>query len=346
MSMDSQPSLPSFAIDIIQRLRRRFPNAGLSGVMRNNFAGSLDRCSSSHLLETLGNGRKQFKPHWVPVVQCLDCLGQECFEVSPFQENHAIKEHLRRHDHRLIRSNRKREAWLAAHDGFPWPSIHELERNFAALDDQKLLILAVRTQNINVLRKLLEDGCRVQEKDKSHQSALHWACKLGHRDMAELLVRYGAALDDYDDKVQTPLDLALEVSVDFAVGLVRVLAEVKRNESEFATETPLVYACRFNRLSVVEGLVETGADVNETTINFPLAIAVRHASWEVVRYLLSKGACLQVIDMFHLQHLAKKRAGTYIGSDYQDAAEKIKLLKRHGIKFGRKTRARLAPWYY
>lgn len=307
------------------------------------------RASSMYLLATTSNGDREFQPQFVPVIRCLDCPSQELFEISPFQpfqDMRVIKEHLNRSDHCLVRSKRKRESWVAAHGGSSFPSIHQLEHNFGALEKQKLLILAVKTQDVKVLSRLLKDVRTVHEKEKGDRTALHWACELGRQEMAELLIRFGANLDDRDDQEQTPLDLALKVGLDFAMKLVRVLAEVRQNESKFANDTPLVLACRLNRLSVVEGLVEDGADVNETTINFPLAIAVRHASWEVVRYLLSKGAYPQVVDMFHLRRLAEKKAGTHVGSDYQDAAEKIRLLKRHGLKFWRKTKARLPPWYY
>lgn len=281
----------------------------------------------------------EIEHHLVPVVQCLDCPEKVCFEISTCYENSSIKPHLNRVDHCQIRHNRKHEAWRAAHNGCFWPSIGQYGSSSAALQEHGLSILAVKTKDLNFLKRVLPEKCTVLEKDNSHRSALHWACQLGRQDMAELLVRFGASLDDYDDQAQTPLDLALDVSKDFAIRLIQILAEEKRNESWFAADTPLVLACRLNRLSVVEGLVDAGADVNEPTINFAIAIAVRHASWEVVHYLLAKGAVLGVVDIVHIRRLVDKRAGTYIGSDYQDALEKIKLLEQHGLNFGDKIEA-------
>jgi ankyrin repeat protein len=192
----------------------------------------------------------------------------------------------------------------------------------------------------------------VQEEDDMQRTALHWACELGHQDMAELLVRRGASLDTHDQQVQTPLDLSLKSDVATAVRLVQVLADVKfeeyladlrLDESMKAYKTAIVLACGFNRLAIVQGLVDAGADVNERSMNSPLAIAVRYSSWDVVQYLLSKGAAVQTIALFDLQELDKKMAGARAGSEYQDAAEKITLLSQYGLNFERMVNVPLDP---
>ena len=217
-----------------------------------------------------------------------------------------------------------------------------MRRNLAPLGKQKLLIHAVMTKNIDRLTGLLDGGYRVEEKGDMQRTALHWACELGYQDMAELLVRHGASLDNHDGRVETPLDLLLKSDVSMAIRLVQVLAEVKfedslavvgLDESLKAYQTAIVLACRFNRLAIVEGLVDAGSDVNERTMNSPLAIAIRYASWEVVQYLLSKGAAVQSIGLFDLREVNKKMVGARVGSEYQDAVEKITLLRQYGLNF-------------
>jgi ankyrin repeat protein len=225
---------------------------------------------------------------------------------------------------------------LAAHDGSPLPSIQQLGRNSAALSDQTLLILAVKKHDIHVLEWLLKDGFKVQEKDSSQRSALHWACFLGRNDMAELLVRYGARLDERDAELQTPVDLALETSgVAVGMSLVQVLAQVQQKQSPRIRETALALACHLGQLTIVEAMIETGAGVNERGVNTPLELALRDATWPLVQVLLCAGAYTNTITHHHRVLLMNRRDGFLVGGggkkDYADAENKIMLLKGYGL---------------
>jgi hypothetical protein len=233
-----------------------------------------------------------------------------------------------------VRSNRRHEAWLAANDGFSWPSIRQLDCNSDALSDQTLLILAVKKHDVRVLGRLLNDGFKVQEKDSSQRSAVHWACFLGRNDMAELLIRYGAQLDERDSGSQTPIDLAMETSgLAVAMNLVQVLAQVQQQQSPRTYDTPLALACHLGQLAVVEAMVGAGADVNERGVNSPLEIALRDATWPVVQLLLHAGAYTGTISQQDRVLLRNKRDGLLLGgeTDYTDAENKTMLLKGYGL---------------
>ena len=164
--------------------------------------------------------------------------------------------------------------------------------------------------------------------------------------MAELLIRYGAKADDYDGYGQTPLDIAFDVGgVGAAANLIQVLARIKQKESPRTFESPLEMGCRFDRLTVIEELINVGANVNPSTINSPLEIAIRHSSSEVMQFLIAKGASLKDITTIDLRKLIEKRDGTYIGSLFPDAAEKISLLKFYGLDVDAQETVLMPPWY-
>ena len=275
-----------------------------------------------------------FQHQFVPTVRCLDCADQVLFSVSPLQSLQPIKDHLNRADHWSVRANRRHEAWLAANGGFSWPSIRQLDCNSEALSGQTLLILAVKKHDVRVLGRLLNDGFKVQEKDSSQRSALHWACFLGRNDMAELLIRYGAQLDEQDSELQTPIDLALLTSgIAVAVSLVQMFAQIQREQSPRTCDTPLALACHIGQLAVVEAVVEAGADVNERRVNSPLELALRDATWPVVQLLLHAGAYTNTISQQDRVLLRNKRDGIFFGeeSNYTDADNKVMLLKGYGL---------------
>lgn len=221
-----QPPLPDFLTDTIQELRRKIPGVNIEGCLQAYPIHLANGTLSSHPPNVFDPSRAAVSSHYVAMIRCLDC-SHKPFPVSPFESPRPIKDHLNLPGHYQLRLHRKHEAFVDAHGGSPWPSIQQLDKNTSKLGDQSLLILAVKKYDVQVLGRLLKDGFKVQEKDTSQRSALHWACVLGRLDMAELLVQYGAELGDRDAESQTPIDLALQMSgVAAAMSLIEVLAQI------------------------------------------------------------------------------------------------------------------------
>ena len=58
----------------------------------------------------------------------------------------------------------------------------------------------------------LQHGAEVDARDMLKMTALHWAAQRGHREVAELLLRYGADVHCLSKFDKTPFDIAMDTS--------------------------------------------------------------------------------------------------------------------------------------
>ena len=86
----------------------------------------------------------------------------------------------------------------------------DLIRNRGGKTSKELIALsdAVRTGNIEDVKKHLSAGADVNEKDKHGLTPLHLAAANGHKELAELLIEKGADVNAKDEDGWTPLDYA------------------------------------------------------------------------------------------------------------------------------------------
>ena len=80
---------------------------------------------------------------------------------------------------------------------------------------------ATTDDKIGIAAYLISRGADVNAKDKLGQTPLHWAASMGRTDIAVLLISKGADVNARDNKDQTPLSLAEEKSHKELVDLLR-----------------------------------------------------------------------------------------------------------------------------
>lgn len=118
------------------------------------------------------------------------------------------------------------------------------------------LVAAARSGRTNDVRRILDEGCRVDDEGDNEGSPLWYACAGGHLQSAKLLLLRGAAVD-----------------------------------REKAGTTPLIVACQNGRVDIATLLVERGASIATPTTTGLSALntAARGGHAEIVALLLARG---------------------------------------------------------
>lgn len=116
---------------------------------------------------------------------------------------------------------------------------------------QSPLHLAVKQGNSDVVQILLESGAEVDvvETD-SGCTSLHYAASLGHVDLCESLVRYGANPDAQTARLETPLHLAVSRGHPEVVALL-LKYHAKLDIRDKNGTTPLQQAEKLNKREIV-----------------------------------------------------------------------------------------------
>lgn len=129
--------------------------------------------------------------------------------------------------------------------------------------------------------------------DKRGMEALHVACRLGHKEEVERLLKSGVDINARSDDAYTPLHLSLIGGYpDIANMLIGKGADVNVKTTNWEQTTPLHLAAALGYESTVRLLVEKGADINavDSGESTPLHLASSTGHKEVVEVLLRAGA--------------------------------------------------------
>ncbi|KAF3827760.1 hypothetical protein GH733_000995 [Mirounga leonina] len=215
---------------------------------------------------------------------------------------------------------------------------------------------------------LLRKGANINEKTKEFLTPLHVASEKAHNDVVEVVVKHEAKVDFLFEGIPLGNSEAdrqlLEAAKAGDVETVKKLCTVQSvncRDIEGRQSTPLHFAAGYNRVSVVEYLLQHGADVHakdkgqfKKFINYmqlsklnislcciayvvfhfrglvPLHNACSYGHYEVAELLVKHGAVVNVADLWKFTPLHEAAAkGKY---------EICKLLLQHGADPTKKNR--------
>ncbi|WP_371219595.1 ankyrin repeat domain-containing protein [Orientia tsutsugamushi] len=220
----------------------------------------------------------------------------------------------------------------------------ELERLIASPDLDKnqplhdngytILHLFVRTGNIQIIQKLLDEGANINQQDNYGCSALHTAVRLGEIDVIQKLLDEGANIDLQNHSGQSPLHYAC-----FA-GRINVIQKLLDEGANIDLQnnygyTALYIAINFiNDKKVIHYLLDSGADPTnlpgELFTNGILSYAV-HANYDLktIKLLLDKGYSNAGVFDLAEEDFCKQISDIYpiFNVNAQEAYTKIKLVK-------------------
>ncbi|XP_010775618.1 tankyrase-1-like [Notothenia coriiceps] len=232
-------------------------------------------------------------------------------------------------------------------------NINEKNKDFMT----PLHVAAERAHN-DIMEVLQKHGAKVNAVDTLGQTALHRAAMAGHLQTCRLLLGYGAdasllslqgftAAQMGNEAVQQILNENVPVrnsDVDYrlleaakagdldTVKSLCTAQNVNCRDLEGRHSTPLHFAAGYNRVSVVEYLLQHGADVHAKDKGglVPLHNACSYGHYEVAELLVRHGASVNVADLWKFTPLHEAAAkGKY---------EICKLLLKHGADPTKKNR--------
>ncbi len=207
-----------------------------------------------------------------------------------------------------------------ARPGFTFLILFAFLASSCSLIKTSSLEKAVQYKNVKEVRRHLNEGADVNQKDENGQTPLHYAAESGYTEVAQTLIERGARVESRDNEGRSPLHLAAETGYTPMMDLLitkgaRVHSQDKngrvalhyavlgtRNESALlllskgaAVDardkkgwTPLYLASINDLPRMVELLVNKGANVNPKIGPSPLVGAVMDGHTQVVRVLLEK----------------------------------------------------------
>jgi ankyrin repeat protein len=157
----------------------------------------------------------------------------------------------------------------------------------------RALSWAVQYQCMDVVKRLLEKGAKVDAQVEDQLSPMQYAVNRNNKEMVKLLGQAGADLKKTNSRGQTLLHMAVMGSVEVAVveALVKLKADVNARDSQGQTPLHVAIMKYQGKVAVIEALVKLGADkdARDSQGRTPLQVA-EGEGWEAVVEVLTRRA--------------------------------------------------------
>lgn len=165
---------------------------------------------------------------------------------------------------------------------------HGADVNLSNFEKETPLHVACSKGCLKTVKLLIQAGANVNAKDLNDWTPLHEAAKSGSVEVCKYLLEHGADDEAQGYYIPFPLHVACQQG-DLKV--IRVLENFMKKKRPKLNpfnmisdgETPLMPAVTSSSLEVVKYMIDKGADVNVPNVNdlLPLHIAAHQKNWEV-----------------------------------------------------------------
>ncbi len=182
--------------------------------------------------------------------------------------------------------------WAVSSDDLP-KTVKLLSKNNSQIDEKNIegltpLMRASKRGLIKSVKVLLAKGANPNLLDNQGKSAFTWAIDGEHPEIAHILLKSGAPGSNVNMLRHTPITVITDLPETYQTKG-KTLA---KEQTVVEDMTPLLLAIHAENPSLVQELIQTGADVNtpDSQKITPLMWAVGYQSLEMVRMLLQAGA--------------------------------------------------------
>ncbi|KAJ8317508.1 hypothetical protein KUTeg_005412 [Tegillarca granosa] len=176
----------------------------------------------------------------------------------------------------------------------------------------------------------LLEGCRqadlprqrhLSQRENRYVTPLHIAADKAHYDVMDVLLKHGAKVNALDSLEEPPIggtDVDIQLLEAAKAGDMEVVKKliagnpqaVNCRDLDGRHSTPLHFAAGYNRVAVVEYLLQHSADVHAKDKGglVPLHNACSYGHYEVTELLIKHGACVNVADLWKFTPLHESAA--------------------------------------
>ena len=164
---------------------------------------------------------------------------------------------------------------------------HGTEHNIQDKDGNSPLFLAVKDGNQDIVSVLLQHGADPNIQDKDKNSPLFLAAKTGCYHIASILLEHGANPNIQDINGNSLLHLTIKARYYHIASLLLKYGAIQNKDEE----SPLLFAVKEGKLSMVSDILTHGIDLNiqDKEGNSPLLLAVKDGNQDIVSVLLQHG---------------------------------------------------------
>lgn len=157
----------------------------------------------------------------------------------------------------------------------------------------------VKNKNLAEIQRLVKENPQVVYSiDENNRTALHWACRGNDLDIITFLIEYRSDVNKADQNGIVPLhSAAARGNVKVCEMLLNNKAQIDKTDSYGST--PLHFAASYGQFEAVKFLIEEGAslELKDSRQRTPLSVAAREvAGIEIVRLLVESGADVNTRD--------------------------------------------------
>ncbi|GJQ86694.1 hypothetical protein Trydic_g19789 [Trypoxylus dichotomus] len=193
---------------------------------------------------------------------------------------------------------------------------------------------AITTQNMNIIRMLLQSGADVDYVDRSNRTPLIYAIMTENKDIVQLLLEYKADVNLKSNNGYIPLCVAIETQK------LEVIELLLQNDAfidcvDSCGRTPLVYAIKTKLEEIVQMLLNCGADVNckDKHGRTPIYTAIKVKDANIVQMLLNNQADVNSTDKYSRSPLliAVSRGNIQIVKMLLDKSANVNFKNEHGF---------------